>query len=259
MDFVSRLRSFMDSQSVTNSQFADTCNIPRPTLTQLLAGRNKKISNELIGKIHEAYPWLNVMWLMFGEGPMVTGGSTQTSEPQKTQNQPSYESYSTDFEQHFPSPDDNFPSIDFGSEKTQQSETPHLEPADAQQAGHGTTFQTSDSPSDDSMTDSQPDILNFDEDDVIPEASENLHTTHASTPAATTQSASSNYSSPPSTTSATSVIPGTSFASGANEATAQPGIVIPNPSNPARRITNIVVFYDDNSFQSFTPSPSGLE
>lgn len=252
MDFISRLRSFMDSQSVTNSQFADTCNIPRPTLTQLLAGRNKKISNELIGKIHDAYPWLNVMWLMFGEGPMVNSDSTQTSEPQKPQNQPSHESYPADFEQHFPSPDDSFPSIDFGSEKSQQSETPHLEPADAQQAGQGTTFQTSGSPSDDSMTDSQHDILNFDEDDVTPEASENLHTTPASTPAATTTSASSN-------SSATSGIPGTYFAPGANEATAQPDIVIPNPPNPARRITNIVVFYDDNSFQSFTPSSSGQE
>ena len=53
---------------ISNSLFADTCDIPRPTLSQLLNGRNKKVSDEVIGKIHRAYPSLNVMWLMFGNG-----------------------------------------------------------------------------------------------------------------------------------------------------------------------------------------------
>ena len=63
----------MDQAGISSSQFADTCEIPRPTLSQLLNGRNKKVSDEVIGKIHRAYPTLNVMWLMFGDGEMLNG------------------------------------------------------------------------------------------------------------------------------------------------------------------------------------------
>lgn len=82
MDIASRLRQYMTENNIASSQFADNADIPRPTLSQLLNGRNKKISNELIEKIHVAYPSLNVMWLMFGEGPMETAANMQTSERQ---------------------------------------------------------------------------------------------------------------------------------------------------------------------------------
>ena len=59
---------------IPNSQFADTCDIPRPTVSQLLNGRNKKVSDEIISKIHTAYPSLSIMWLMFGEEPMMLEG-----------------------------------------------------------------------------------------------------------------------------------------------------------------------------------------
>ena len=75
MDIVSRLKMFLEQAGISNSQFADTCDIPRPTLSQLLNGRNKKVSDEVIGKIHRAYPSLNVMWLMFGDGEMLLRGS----------------------------------------------------------------------------------------------------------------------------------------------------------------------------------------
>ena len=66
---------FMEQAGISSSQFADTCEIPRPTLSQLLNGRNKKVSDEVIGKIHRAYPSLNVMWLLFGDGEMLMHGS----------------------------------------------------------------------------------------------------------------------------------------------------------------------------------------
>ena len=70
MDIVSRLKMFLEQADISNSQFADTCKIPRPTLSQLLNGRNKKVSDEVIAKIHGAYPTLNIMWLLFGDGEM---------------------------------------------------------------------------------------------------------------------------------------------------------------------------------------------
>ena len=71
-NFGTRLKLFMDSIHVQSSQFADMCEIPRPSFSQLLSGRNQKVSDTLIRKIHAAYPELSVMWLMFGEGPMLS-------------------------------------------------------------------------------------------------------------------------------------------------------------------------------------------
>ena len=70
MDIVSRIKLFLTTKGISNSVFADSCEIPRPTLSQLLTGRNKKVSDEIIKKIHQTYPKLSIMWLMFGEGPM---------------------------------------------------------------------------------------------------------------------------------------------------------------------------------------------
>lgn len=84
MDIASRLKKFMDTSGIQYSQFADKCGIPRPSLSQLLNGRNKKVSNEVIEKIHRAYPSLSVAWLMFGEGDMGYDINTQISEPQNS-------------------------------------------------------------------------------------------------------------------------------------------------------------------------------
>jgi len=65
-----RLKGFIDSCGLSHSQFADKCGIPRPTLSQILGGRNKKISDVIIGQIHQAFPGLSVVWLLFGEGEM---------------------------------------------------------------------------------------------------------------------------------------------------------------------------------------------
>ena len=72
MDIVSRIKTFLSLNGIAYSIFADKCDIPRPTLSQLLNGRNKKVSNEVLDKIHVAYPELSMMWLMFGEGEMMS-------------------------------------------------------------------------------------------------------------------------------------------------------------------------------------------
>lgn len=72
-----RLKGFIDEMGLTNSQFADQCGIPRPSLSQLLSGRNKKISDVIVGQIHSAFPQLSVLWLLFGEGPMLSPTSDE--------------------------------------------------------------------------------------------------------------------------------------------------------------------------------------
>lgn len=70
-NIATRLKLFLDKKALISSQFADACGIPRPTLSQILTGRNKKISDVLIGQIHHTYPELSIMWLLFGEGEML--------------------------------------------------------------------------------------------------------------------------------------------------------------------------------------------
>lgn len=82
MDIVSRLKTFIDYLGVPVTQFADNCGIPRPTLSQLLNGRNKTVRDELISKIHAAYPRLSVMWLMFGEGEAILDAPEAVASPQ---------------------------------------------------------------------------------------------------------------------------------------------------------------------------------
>ena len=79
-NFSTRLKLFMDSIGVPSSQFADLCEIPRPSFSQLLSGRNQKVSDVLVKKIHSAYPDLNIMWLMFGEGDMLANAGSKTKE-----------------------------------------------------------------------------------------------------------------------------------------------------------------------------------
>lgn len=71
MDIVDRLKQFIDYLEIPVTKFADNCEIPRPTLSQLTNGRNKSVRNELVEKIHRAYPNLSMIWLMFGEGDML--------------------------------------------------------------------------------------------------------------------------------------------------------------------------------------------
>lgn len=68
MDIISRLNRYLDTMNISSTRFADLCDIPRPSASQLLNGRNKKVSNEILEKIHSSFPDLSMQWLIFGEG-----------------------------------------------------------------------------------------------------------------------------------------------------------------------------------------------
>lgn len=65
-----RLKLLISDLGINSSVFADNCGISRATLSQLLTGRNKKISDVLLSQIHKAYPALSILWLLFNEGQM---------------------------------------------------------------------------------------------------------------------------------------------------------------------------------------------
>lgn len=70
-----RLKTFIDWKGLSYAQFADSCKIPRPSLSQLLTGRNKKINDIMVGQIHNQYPELSIIWLLFGEGQMLVSSA----------------------------------------------------------------------------------------------------------------------------------------------------------------------------------------
>lgn len=75
-----RLKTFIEMKGLSYSQFADKCGIPRPSLSQLITGRNKKINDSMVGQIHKEFPELSIVWLLFGEGQMENG--SPKSEPE---------------------------------------------------------------------------------------------------------------------------------------------------------------------------------
>lgn len=83
---ISRLKEFMSYSQMSNSQFADYTGIPRPTLSQLLHGRNKSINDQLIRKLHDSFPSLNIVWLLFGKGDMLTDSNIDLSAPKSGTN-----------------------------------------------------------------------------------------------------------------------------------------------------------------------------
>lgn len=79
-----RLKSLIEALGLTDSQFADRCSISRPTLSLLLSGKNKKISDVLLSQIHEAFPEVSILWLLFGEGEKF---KTEEPEPNHEKNE----------------------------------------------------------------------------------------------------------------------------------------------------------------------------
>lgn len=191
MDIISRLKNYLDAYGITNSEFADNCGIPRPTVSQMLNGRNKKVSDEIITKIHQNYPALSMLWLLFGEGDMMMTSKIETTEPQNQSNNDVFD--------------------------LQYSDSKGL-------------MQRKDSGESNSINSSE-------------KISENMFTYYVSgkpdnsqnaAPAASQSNSYNNDILPPESDDKSNLVN--------------------IPADPLKRITNIVVFYSDNSFQSFRPA-----
>ena len=71
-----RLKAIIQYLGLTDSQFADQCDISRATLSLLLSGKNKKISDVLLSQIHSAFPNVSIIWLLFEEGNIFINPAT---------------------------------------------------------------------------------------------------------------------------------------------------------------------------------------
>lgn len=257
MDLVNRLKFFMDSNKIAISQFADTCSIPRPTMSQILNGRNKKISDELISKIHTAYPNLSVLWLMFGEGEMTIDSNTSFSGAENNPNPAKRDNQLTDNQSSNPFILQNSAFNNDMSEKigdTHQESTPTLITTTPQYPTDSSSKETltgSDMTAA-ALIDDSYGIIDFENGDA-----------NNTTPMPPAADEASPCSDPSTLSNPTKTEPAETsnetLSSQAERAQTAPPSSISLKTEPGKHITNIVVFYSDNSFQSFYPdypSPS---
>ena len=69
----------MRCYNLSSSQFADKTGIQRASVSHILSGRNKP-SLEVMLKIYESFPGLDMKWLMTGVGEEPTGGVSAVKE-----------------------------------------------------------------------------------------------------------------------------------------------------------------------------------
>lgn len=71
-----RIELIMKSYNLTPSQFADRAGIQRASVSHILSGRNKA-SLEVLLKIYDSFPGLDMAWLMTGKGNTPTAEVAQ--------------------------------------------------------------------------------------------------------------------------------------------------------------------------------------
>lgn len=74
-----RIEMIMKSYALTPSQFADRAGVQRASISHILNGRNKP-SLEVLLKIFEAFPGLDMQWLMTGKGNAPVAGAGEPAE-----------------------------------------------------------------------------------------------------------------------------------------------------------------------------------
>lgn len=243
MDFVNRLKFFMENGNITISQFADTCRIPRPTMSQILNGRNKKVSDELISKIHAAYPELSVLWLMFGEGDMLTNANKQISEPQNTPSSAIPDQQTQDLQEITST--NNLDSEFTKTDSEKFSDTPTLFPYENGGESHDNLFGST-------AADAQQFYVTTHEVIEFESGTSDQGTPLGSAPTDTNPSTAQAYNPPVSHSNPAD--PKSARTAGDDTPKKKQTNNISLHTAADKRITNIVVFYSDNSFQSFYPT-----
>ena len=86
-DIASRIKTIIDHYGLSVSAFADVIGVQRSSISHLLNGRNKP-SLDFVMKLVDAYPEVDLYWLLQGKGgfPSDELDTTQNSPAPKTEN-----------------------------------------------------------------------------------------------------------------------------------------------------------------------------
>lgn len=77
-EVVSRIRKLISHYGHTISTFADRVGVQRSSISHVLSGRNKP-SLDFVLKVIEAYPEVDLYWLLHGKGNFPSTEETETS------------------------------------------------------------------------------------------------------------------------------------------------------------------------------------
>lgn len=75
-----RLEQFLSAENISKAQFADNINVTRASVSHIFAGRNNP-GYEFIVNLMDAYPSLNIEWLLKGKGKMYKNQSDADTTP----------------------------------------------------------------------------------------------------------------------------------------------------------------------------------
>lgn len=81
MEVNDRIKQFMEIRGLSSAEVSEKSEIQTSTFSHFLNGRNKP-SLEVITKIHQAYPELNLHWILYESGEMFV--STPDSLPENS-------------------------------------------------------------------------------------------------------------------------------------------------------------------------------
>lgn len=73
------LQKLINKTGLSQTDFAHKIGVNRATISQILSGRNKKASLDVIGKIRKAYPFITYEWLIDGTGDLAAMFSKATN------------------------------------------------------------------------------------------------------------------------------------------------------------------------------------
>ncbi len=79
MEIKDRIKIIMEKENLTPRVFAENIGIQQSTLSHILNDRNKP-SLEVVMKVHQAYSYVNLEWLLYGKGEMVASSEDVSIE-----------------------------------------------------------------------------------------------------------------------------------------------------------------------------------
>jgi len=124
-----RILQIMQKEGLSNVEFAEKLGISTSSLSHIFSGRNKP-SLEVVMRIHKACPYINLNWLLYGDGEMEETTSsishvdlfTQTPENREI---PAEEPAGTDFRKENPSGSPVYVPKEIVREEVKYIEKPH--------------------------------------------------------------------------------------------------------------------------------------
>ncbi|HIC8645774.1 helix-turn-helix domain-containing protein [Elizabethkingia meningoseptica] len=125
MEISDRIKKVIDHYGYSPSEFADTIDVPRSSISHITSGRNKA-SLDFIIKIKNRFPEIQWDWLIDGQGDMT---KSNTPEPEEIYNPVQENDISEDIEESA-SPLDLFTlATDFKTLEQSEKEEPEILPS----------------------------------------------------------------------------------------------------------------------------------